>query len=172
MLAACLLLVQQSAAIVDLNPLIPYGPTWQPPVSDWLLSRDPSVIPPSDRLAWSKIGKTTANSRTEGHWFEATAKREDRQETQIMTSRVAADQRRRGHDPAANLRVGSCCELNFVAQTCPPPLGSHVRFNPVRVTPQAQRFTPSWKGGTTTLSMPLARPCPLHWQPSACLARV
>jgi hypothetical protein len=52
--AACAL--PQAAAIVDLNPLTPFGFEWQAPVTDWLLSSDPRVIPVDQRLAWRKIG--------------------------------------------------------------------------------------------------------------------
>lgn len=55
-LASCLL-VQQSAAIVNLTPLVPWQPQWQPPVTEWLLSTDPAVIPAANRLAWRKIGE-------------------------------------------------------------------------------------------------------------------
>jgi hypothetical protein len=54
-LASCFL-VQESAAIVNLTPLIPWQLQWQPPVTEWLLSTDPAVIPAANRLAWRKIG--------------------------------------------------------------------------------------------------------------------
>lgn len=58
LLAACLaLMLQQSIALVDLGRLYPYGKEWMPPVTRWLLSDDPTVIPHEQILAWRKIGK-------------------------------------------------------------------------------------------------------------------
>lgn len=58
LLAACLaLMLQQSTALVDLGRLYPYGKEWMPPVTRWLLSDDPTVIPHEQVLAWRKIGK-------------------------------------------------------------------------------------------------------------------
>ena len=53
--AACLL--QQSYAIVTLPYLTPYTFEWQPPVTRWLLPTDPRILPPSQQLAWRKIGE-------------------------------------------------------------------------------------------------------------------
>lgn len=46
----------QASALVNLGRLVPYTFEWQPPVTRWLLPSDPTVIPPSDVLAWRKIG--------------------------------------------------------------------------------------------------------------------
>lgn len=68
--------MQQASAIVDLDPLIPYGMQWAEPVTFWLLSDDPAVIPPADRLAWRKIGSKlyTFLSRWDNDFVDATGR--------------------------------------------------------------------------------------------------
>lgn len=58
LLAVTLLAVQHSeAALVRLPRLTPYDRGWQPPVTRWLLTSDPKLIPAANQLAWRKLGE-------------------------------------------------------------------------------------------------------------------
>lgn len=56
LLVATCVAVQQTEALVNLGPLTPWEMMWQPPVSNWLLTKNTALIPASDVLAWRKLG--------------------------------------------------------------------------------------------------------------------
>lgn len=150
-----------TATVFHLGPLIPYGFDSQPPVTNWLLSNNPAVIPASDRLAWRKIGEVVRLETPHSHGVRCSAAGGDNWSSSAEWSR-ANKQASRRHMRAVAV-VPTCTRVLAHYRSCRQGQhGASAASHLLAADLQAQRFGRCCQTMTSTASTSTVRPSHHH----------